>query len=174
MARKPRIAPGGLVCHVLNCAVARLPLFQTGGDFEAFQRVMQQAQQRHPIRILGYCLMSNHWHLVLWPAADGDLTAFVRWLTHAHTMRWHAHRQTAGTGHLYQGRFKSFPIEVDEHLLTVLRYVERNPLRARLVTRAEAWRWSSLGQRGDSQSAVALSAWPLARPAQWAAWVNQP
>jgi hypothetical protein len=89
--------------------------------------------------------MPTHWHLVLWPARDGELTAFCRWLTHTHTMRWHAHYHTAGTGHLYQGRFKAFVVESDEHLATVCRYVERNPLRANLVVRAEQWRWSSRG-----------------------------
>src|SRR5258707_6113475 len=83
--------------------------------------------------VLSYCLMPNHWHLVLWPETDGELTDFVRWLTHTHTMRWHAHYHSSGTGHLYQGRFKSFPIQADDHLYTVLRYVERNALRANLV-----------------------------------------
>ena len=106
---------------------------------------MALALEKHPIRLLAFCLMPNHWHMVLWPEQDDQLTAFLRWLTHTHTQRWHAHHHTAGTGHLYQGRFKSFPIEQDDHLLTVLRYAERNPLRAGLVSRAERWRWSSLG-----------------------------
>src|SRR5947207_1789792 len=147
MPRRPRVAPGGYVYHALNRAVARLPLFQNNGDYEAFERVVDEALARHPIRLLAYCLMPNHWHFVLWPEKDGELTAFLRWLTHTHTQRWHAHYHTAGTGHLYQGRFKSFPIEEDDHLLTVCRYVERNALRAGLVRRAEDWRWSSLGHR---------------------------
>src|SRR5207244_11561664 len=113
-------------------------------------------------RLLSYCLMPNHWHLMLWPREDDELTAFVRWLTHTHTMRWHAHYHTAGTGHLYQGRFKSFPVQTDEHFLTVCRYVERNALRARLVPRAEDWRWSCLWRRkhGDDKALALLSAWP--------------
>ena len=81
--------------------------------------------------------MPNHWHFVLWPQGDGDLSEFMRWLTVTHTQRWHAAHHTAGTGPLYQGRFKSFPIQADDHLLTVLRYVERNALRANLVERAD-------------------------------------
>src|SRR5213079_76042 len=100
-----------------------------------------------PMRLIGYCLMPNHWHLVLWPRKDGELSAYLRWLTVTHTQRYHAHYHTAGTGPLYQGRFKSFPIQEDEHFLTVMRYAERNPLRANLVKRAEEWRWSSLWQR---------------------------
>jgi putative transposase len=174
MARHPRAAPGGLVYHALNRAVARLPLFEKDGDFAAFERVLHEALDEHPTRLLGYCLMPNHWHLVLWPRQDGELTAFLRWLTHTHTMRWHAHYHTAGTGHLYQGRFKAFPVEADEHLYAVLRYVERNALRAGLVKRAEDWRWCSLWRRGHSLAAPAikLDPWPLPLPDDWPARVN--
>lgn len=119
--------------------------------------------------------MPNHWHMVLWPRAEGELTAFLRWLTHTHTMRWHAHYHTAGTGHLYQGRFKCFPVEADDHLYTVLRYVERNALRANLVKRAEDWRWSSLWRRSrkDLAQRAILTDWPVAEPADWVRRVNQ-
>jgi putative transposase len=175
MPRQPRVAPGGYIYHALNRAVARLPLFQKDADFDAFQRVLIEALAECPTRLLAYCVMSNHWHFVVWPQHDGELTAFLRWLTHTHTQRWHAHYHSAGSGHLYQGRFKSFPIQEDDHLLTVLRYVERNPLRARLVARAEDWRWSSLGQRHQGQGRLhdLLHPWPVRRPRDWVAWVNQ-
>jgi len=114
MPRVARYAPGGFAYHALNRRVARLPLFEKDGDYEAFERVLLLALEKHPIRVLTYCLMPNHWHFVLWPRRDGELTDFLRWLTHTHTMRWHAHYHTSGTGHLDQGRFKSFPIEADE------------------------------------------------------------
>jgi len=177
MPRAARFAPGGYVYHALNRAVARLPLFEKAGDFDAFERVMVEALARHPIRVLGYCLMPNHWHFVLWPGRDGELTAFLRWLTHTHTQRWHAHYHTAGTGHLYQGRFKAFPIQEDDHLYAVLRYVERNALRAGLCARAEDWRWSSLAHRraGDKDKlGLALCRWPVPMPRDWIERVNQP
>src|SRR3954468_8889671 len=130
MPRRPRFCPAGMCFHVLNRAVARLPLFEKREDFEAFERVLVKAVDREPLPILAYCVMSNHWHFVVRPQTDQQLTDFFRWLTHTHTMRWQAHYKTGGTGHLYQGRFKAFPIEVNEHLLAVLRYVERNPVRA--------------------------------------------
>src|SRR5437763_12062268 len=139
MPRRARIAPGGIVYHALNRGNGREKLFRKSDDFAAFERIMIEALRRYPIRLLGYCLVPNHWHLVLWPARDGQMTQFLRWLTQTHSQRLHAHRHTAGTGHVYQGRFKSFPIERDEHLLAVLRYVERNALRARLVQRAQDW-----------------------------------
>src|SRR5438876_1781806 len=160
MPRHARAAPGGYVYHALNRAVARLPLFQKDEDYRAFERVLAEALLKHPTRILAYCLMPNHWHFVLWPEQDDEITAFLRWLTHTHTQRWHAHYHSAGTGHLYQGRFKAFPIEADEHLYAVLRYVERNALRAGLVERAEDWRWGSLWRRRYGEVDL-LHPWPV-------------
>jgi putative transposase len=176
MPRRARVAPGGYVYHALNRAVARLPLFQKDGDYDAFERVLAEALHEHPIRVLAYCVMPNHWHFVLWPEHDGELTAFLRWLTHTHTMRWHTHYHSAGTGHLYQGRFKAFPIQEDDHLYTVLRYVERNPLRAGLVKRAEQWRWSSLWRRqsGNPGLQELLAPWPVPLPGDWVARINRP
>jgi putative transposase len=176
MPRTARYAPGGFVYHALNRAVARLPLFEKPGDYQAFERVLALALEKHPIRLLAYCLMPNHWHFVLWPEKEHQLTDFLRWLTHTHTMRWHAHYHTSGTGHLYQGRFKSFPIEMDEHVYAVLRYVERNALRANLVERAQDWQWSSLWRRRhrDQAQRAILAPWPVPEPADWVRRVNAP
>ena len=177
MPRCARVAPGGYVYHALNRGVARLALFEKAGDYEAFERVLVEAVERHPIRLLGYCVMPNHWHFLLWPRRDGELTDFLRWLTHTHTQRWHAHRHTAGSGHLYQGRFKAFPIQDDDHYLTVLRYVERNALRAGLCARAEDWRWGSLTHRHSAQDGILrglLSDGPLVLPRDWVGHVNRP
>jgi putative transposase len=144
MGRPHRAAEGGYVYHVLNRANARMTIFEHDGDYEAFERVLLEAVERTEMRLLAYCLMPNHWHLMVWPRKDGELSRFVGWLTLTHTQRWHAHRGSAGAGHVYQGRFKSFPIQEDDHLWTVGRYVERNPLRANLLRCAEQWRWSSL------------------------------
>jgi putative transposase len=170
------MAPGGYVYHALNRGVARLALFEKPGDYDAFETVLAEAMEEHPIRVLAYCFMPNHWHFVLWPEHEGELTAFLRWLTHTHTQRWHAHYHTSGTGHLYQGRFRAFPVETDDHLYTVLRYVERNPLRAGLVMRADEWRWSSLArrQRREEQLRPLLHAWPVPLPETWTQHVQQP
>jgi putative transposase len=149
-------------------------LFEKDSDYQAFEQVMAEVCERVPMRILSYCLMPNHWHLVLWPWKDGDLSDFIRLLTLTHTQRWHAHHRTTGSGHLYQGRFKSFVVQNDEHLLTVCRYVERNALRAKIVERAEDWRWSSVARRkfGDSEAAALLSEWPVPTPRDWLAGLN--
>jgi len=176
MGRPHRAAEGGYVYHVLNRANARMSIFAGEGDFAAFEHVLLQAVQRTQTRLLAYCLMPNHWHLVVWPRKDGELSSFVGWLTLTHTQRWHAHRGSTGSGHLYQGRFKSFPIQEDEHLYTVARYVERNALRANLARRAEQWRWASLYRwlRGSVEDRELLAAWPLPRKAGWAEFVNTP
>ncbi len=176
MGRPKRAAVGGLIYHVLNRANARMTIFEREADYQAFELVVQQAVDRTGMRLLAYCVMPNHWHLVLWPTEDGQLSRFMGWLTLTHTQRWHAHRHSTGSGHVYQGRFKSFPVQDDEHFHTVCRYVERNALRANLVRRAEAWRWCSLHrwQQGTTQEKKLLTAWPLPRQASWVEQVNAP
>ena len=155
MARRLRVAVGGIVYHVLNRAVGRGRIFDKEGDYLAFEKVLRQAHERTGTRMLAYCLMPNHWHLILWPRKDGELSQHVRWLSVTHTHRWHAHRKTVGTGPRYQGRFKSFPIQEDRHLLLACRYVERNPLRPGMVTQSREWRWSSAATEKHGQQAVA-------------------
>lgn len=176
MARKPRFSPGKIAYHVMNRTWGRIDLFDDDGDYEAFERVLSEAVERETsMRVCAYCLMPNHFHLVLWPAKDGQLSRFMQWLTMTHTQRWHAHRHTGGRGHLYQSRFKSFPIQEDSHFLNVCRYVERNALRAKLVKTAERWRWSSLWQRENQSGPMKgkLTTWPVNRPRDWVERVNQ-
>ncbi len=173
MPRTPRQLEDGLVYHVLNRGNARHRFLHKDEDFEAWLRVLAEAKKEVPMRVLAYCLMPNHWHFVVWPAGDTELTAFLRWLTHTHTQRWHAHYHNVGTGHLYQGRFKSFPVQQDEHFYAVCRYVERNALRAGLVKRAEDWLWGSLWERVNGGWGTGLlSEWPVPMPDGWVEAVN--
>ena len=176
MPRTARIAPGGMVFHVLNRANNRDPMFEEDEDYLAFLRVMRDTLEKKPMRILAFCLMPNHWHLLLWPERDNDLGNFMQTITTTHVRRWRLHRQTVGEGHLYQGTYKSFPVQDDDHFYTVCRYVERNALRANLVERAEDWRWGSLWQRRQRtcpEDYPTLSDWPLPRPRNWMALVNR-
>ena len=175
MPRRPRLAAGELAYHVLNRRVGRLPLFEKSADYAAFEKILAEAHAATCLRITAYCLMPNHWHLLLWPRRDGELSEVLRWITVTHTQRWHAHHKTAGTGPVYQGRFKSFPVQTDEHFLTVARYVERNALRANLVARAEDWQWGSLWRRThrDSLRTAWLGDWPVDRPRDWVVRVNR-
>lgn len=177
--------------HVINRGNARQAIFEASSDYEMFLSVLAEGHQRVAMRTIGYCIMPNHWHLVLWPREDGDLSEFMRWVTVTQTQRWHAHHRTAGSGHLYQGRFKSFPvqsrrltaaqrqagwIEGGDPVLSVLRYVHRNPLRAGLVTRAERWPWSSLFVPPPDCSILRppLEVQPSVSSPDWVDYVNRP
>jgi putative transposase len=157
---------------VLNRGNCRAEVFHKEGDYAAFVDLLAAANNRLPLRILGYVLMPNHFHLVLWPRAAGDLSRWMQWLLTSHVRRYHRHYHSSG--HVWQGRFKAFPIEQDEHLVTVLRYVERNPLRANLVERAEDWRWSSLAWRAKARRPAMLAKWPVPCPRNWVEHVNTP
>lgn len=183
MARRARQVVGGTVYHVLNRGCGRMKLFGRDGDYAAFEQLLAEAQAKQPTRLLTYCVMPNHWHLVLWPERDGQVSAFMHWLTMTHVQRWRHGRQLVGLGPLYQGRYRAFPVETDEHLLTVCRYVERNPLRADLVRQAQDWRWSGLSLRAAGAPAVVegakptrptLADWPIDVPADWVGRVNRP
>ncbi len=197
MPRSARTLIGGLCYHVINRGNGRARVFHGEADYREFVKLMAAACDRlpppRPMRLLAYCLMPNLVHLVLWPREDGELSRWMQWLMTTQVRRHH--RRHGSDGHLWQGRFKAFPIQRDAHLLSVLRYVERNPLRAGLVARAEAWPWSSLGawdaggqvDPGAPEAADAggfdpaldqapgppLHAGPLPRPANWRAWVNE-
>ena len=173
MPRAKRITLGGYVYHVLNRANGRLRIFRKDGDFLAFEQILAEGMERYSMRLCGYCIMGNHWHLLLWPIDDGDLSEFMRWITLTHTQRFHVSHGTVGIGHLYQGRFKSFSVQADAHYLTVMRYIEANPLRAELVKRASDWPWSSLAVRKGLEAPFELSEGPLKLPSNWDKLVNQ-
>lgn len=172
MSRPRRIAIGGYVYHVLNRANGRLRIFRKAGDFLAFEKILAEGVGRYSMRLCGYGLMSNHWHLLLWPRADDDLPRFMRWITLTHAQRYHASHATVGIGHLYQGRYKSFPVQDDAHYLNVLRYIEANPLRAGLVEEVGQWAWSSLAVRQGRESPVVVCDGPLDLPSTWAMLVQ--
>lgn len=165
-----------MIYHVLNRANPGTRLFAKAEDYRAFETVLDEAYKRVPIRILAYCIMPTHWHIVLWPKTGRQLSEFMRWLTVTHTQRWHWQHRTAGTGHLYQSRYRSFPMQEGQPTLTICRYVEANPVRSRLAKKAEDWQWSSLHRRrkGTSEQQEILANPPAKRPSNWVALVNKP
>jgi putative transposase len=171
MPRTARSAIGGVVYHVLNRGNGRMRIFRKPGDYRAFVQLLIEGRERARVEVFGFCLMSNHWHLVLRPQRAGDLAAYLSWISNTHVKRYSAHyRKTSG--HLYQGRYKSFAVEEDSYFLTLLRYVEANPLRAGMVEAAEQWAWSSLGC-DEETSRKLLGEWPEDQPADWPAQVNK-
>src|SRR5258708_29465216 len=144
MPRTARAASGGVVYHVLNRGNGRMTIFREPGDYAAFLQLLIDGKDKARVELFGFCLMPNHWHLILRPQRGADLAAYLSWVTNTHVKRYRAHYRRS-SGHLYEGRYKSFPVQYDTCFLTLIRYVEANPLRARLVPRAERWAWSSLG-----------------------------
>jgi putative transposase len=174
MPRPPRADEAGGLYHVLNRGNLRAAIFHKDDDYLAFERILHEALAEYRIELFCYQLMPNHYHLVLRPAIDGEMSRFMKWVGGTHTMRYHAHYRTGGLGHVYQQRYKSFPIQDEAPFFTVCRYVERNALRAGLVRRAEQWRWGSLWrwlQRPEPEPTL-LSAWPAPRLANWVERVN--
>jgi putative transposase len=163
-----------MVYHVLNRANGREKIFKKPKDYQSFEKIIIEAKEKYPMRILSFCLMPNHWHFVLFPEEGEDLPRFMRWITHTHTQRYHAHYKSIGYGHVYQGRYKSFPVEKDSYFLQLCRYIERNPLRAGLVEKAQDWKWSSLWIRknGNTKQKNLLSDWPTPAPDNYLKWVN--
>lgn len=171
MPRTARGSIGGVCYHVINRGNARAAVFLDDDDYRYFIGLMEDASERVDCRLCAYCLMPNHFHFVLWPRDDGDMSRWMQWLLTSHVRRHHL--KHGSSGHVWQGRFKAFPIQQDEHYLTVMRYVERNPLRAKLVRRAEEWRWSSLAARGTARAPAFLAGGPMPLPSEWRAAVNE-
>lgn len=174
MGRAPRVDIADIVYHVINRSNGKVGIFNTGKDYENIERILEEAADQFAIKIYAYCMMPNHWHLVVSPKMDGELSRFMQWLTLTHTQRYHVSHKTTGFGHLYQGRYKSFPVQTNEYFLQMVRYVERNPVRAKLVKKAEQWRWSSLWRReqgNDAQKKI-LAKWPTELPDGYLAYVN--
>jgi putative transposase len=148
-------------------------IFHKAEDFEAFEQVLAEGLDRYPVELLTCCLMPNHWHLVVRPKTDQAIGRWMGWVGATHVRRYHEHYHSRGGGHVYQGRFKSFPVAGDDYFLAFCRYVEADPLRAGLVERAEQWQWSGLWRRAYGSGELRLSARPMERSRNWVAWVNR-
>ena len=172
MPRTARSIVSGVYYHVINRGNNRATVFSEPREFDSFVDLMRRAQARHYIDVAAVCLMPNHFHLLVRPAAAADLAAWFHWMLTTHASRHH--KKCNSSGRIWTSRFKVFPIQGDRHLLTVARYIERNALRANLVARAEAWPWSSLHWRVVDRPPFALTPLPVALPANWSDVVNAP
>ena len=172
MPRRLRFLPAGSVHHIVNRGNDKKTLFESTRDFEDFLRLIAWAKQRANIRIVAYVLMRNHWHFVLWPAAEGQVQVFLHLLTTTHAVRRRRATGTVGHGHIYQDRYHAFGIWSETYYLNVIRYVEQNPLRAALVSSASQWRWCSLHERLEDRHYI-LDDGPVPLPTDWRAIVEE-
>ena len=173
MARRKRFCPAHATYHVVNRGNDRQLIFRRDADYRGFLGLLVEGQSIAPVQIFGYCLMPNHFHLLVKPATDTALSAYMQWVTGRYACDLRRQTRTIGHGHVFQRRFWSAPVEGRLAFLSVLRYVEANPRRAQLVRAAESWHWSSLAERDHNTCHVA-SPLPHALPSNWLAFVNTP
>jgi REP-associated tyrosine transposase len=172
MPRTSRAIAADHCYHVLNRGNNQMRLFHDRADYVAFLWLLAEAFDEFSIPVLAACVMPNHLHLVMRPQRDGDLARWAHWLFTTHARRYH--KKYGTSGRVWQGRFKASVAQADRHLLILLRYVERNALRANLVTRAEDWEWGSLRWRIRRCGPIALAESPVALSSAWTAYVNEP
>lgn len=173
MPRARRQLFDGLIYHVLNRGNDKKLIFADAIDYFKFFELIQESVERHPLIILAYCLMPNHFHLVLQAPVAAELGQNMHWLLTTHARRFRTKYE--GAGHVWQGRFKSFPVQSDHHLITLLRYVEGNPVRAGLAGSCVDWRWSSAIERLGMDAPVRLlSPSPVDLPPDWLSFVDNP
>jgi putative transposase len=174
MPRMNRVAVGGVIYHVINRSNGRVKIFHADADYQHFEALLLEGIELIDMPLLAYCIMPNHWHLVLHPKNDGDMSEFMRWVTTTHVRQRRVMTKSVGEGHLYQGAYKSFPVQEDKYLHDLIRYVEQNPLRAKLVGKAEDWQWSSLYRRlrNNTEDKKFLSPLPTELPANYHTSVN--
>lgn len=169
----PRIARGetsGGIYHVINRGNMRMQVFDDEEDYAYFLALLKTAKKKFGIDIHAYCLMPNHFHLLLVPLEEKSLSRFMQWVMTSHVRYYHRKNRTSG--HVWQGRFKSFIVEQESYYLTVIRYIEANALRAKLVKRAEAWLFGSLAERLETQREL-LNETYMALDDNWTAYVNE-
>jgi len=148
MTRPLRIEYPGAVYHITSRGIEKKPVFKDNQDRGNFLRTLQQVNKRYNWLCHAYCLMGNHYHLLI-ETPDGNLSIGMRQLNGVYTQLFNNRHKRSG--HLFQGRFKSILIQKDSHLLEVCRYVVLNPIRAKKVENPKQWKWSSYRATGGQE-----------------------
>ena len=174
MPRRLRRSLQGAVFHVMNRAVRDTVLFKTRSDYRAFIATTRESLARSRIKVIAYNVMPNHWHFVAICDRIEEVSRWMHWLSCTHANRWNGAHGTRGRGAVYQGRFKAVPVQKNLSLARVCRYVERNALRASMVTAAQNWAWSSLALDRNDCDRIPVHAWPIPKPLDWCEIVNRP
>ena len=169
MPRIARALEDNCCYHLINRGNGRQQVFHKDGDYRAFIELLLQVRGKYAVKIHAWCLMPNHFHLLVQPE---QADKWMQWLMTSHVRRYHAHYGTSG--HVWQGRYKSFIVQDDEHLLTVARYIEANPVRSGLSATASQWPWSSHAARSAATEGLLPDIFPISIPDDWAVYVDTP
>ncbi len=169
----PRIARGetaGGIYHVINRGNMRMQVFDDAEDYRYFLELLKTGMKKERVELHAYCLMPNHFHLLLVPQKEGSLSRFMQWVMTSHVRYYHKKNKTSG--HVWQGRYKSFLVEQESYYITLIRYIEANASRAKLVKQAEAWEYGSLHDRASNNTGMIHE--PLMTlPDNWIEYVNE-
>jgi putative transposase len=162
MPRGARVDDPNNYYHVINRSNFKNEFNSTDSDYIEFFRIIREALEIAPVKIYAYCIMPNHWHFIMSPYEVGGIGKFIHALANKHTRRVHSRTNTTGFGPLYQSRYKSMIIDSGISFLKVLRYVERNAVRAGLVKKPNEWRWGSAWLRifGNEKQKLILEKLP--------------
>jgi putative transposase len=144
MARLPRVVIADVPHHVTQRGNARQVILASDAERLTYLELLREYSQLYALSLLGYCLMSNHVHLIAIPQTPQALSQSLKQAHGRYAAYWNA--QHSSTGHMWQGRFYSCPLD-ESHLWAALRYVELNPVRAGMVAKPEQWKWSSAARR---------------------------
>lgn len=158
--------------HIINRGNNKQTIFRTRLDFLVFLALLKEAKRRYPLSLLGFCLMPNHFHLVIYAREAEHVRAFIHWAMTCFAHYYHEKNKTSG--HLWQGRFKSFLIEQEEYLIIALRYVENNPVRAGMVRSSRDWEWSSIKHHCLRSYDEFIDPPPFTVPNDWPDLVDMP
>jgi putative transposase len=172
MPRIARALTDNACYHIINRGNCRQEVFHKNGDYQSFIELLQHARNKFPVKLHAWCLMPNHFHLLVQPDQADQLNKLMQWLMTSHVRRYHQHYHTSG--HVWQGRYKSFIVQDNDHLITVIRYIEANPVRAGLVETATQWSWSSHGSRGINAGDSRFDTLPIPLPLDWTTYVDAP
>jgi len=172
MPRAPRIIGDNIFYHVLNRGNSKRVVFFNEWDYRAFLELLKESKKNFPVDILAYCLMPNHFHIVCMPRIGEEMSKWMHCIENAFVKRHHKYNQTNGL--LWQGRFRHFPVQNDDHFIRLIRYVERNPVRANLVPAAVDWRWSSVRERIYRPKNKIIDESPVFIPEKWKSYVDKP
>ena len=171
MARRRRGVRPGAFYHVCNRATEKRVLFQTPADFDLWVKTLRQGLEKYPLKIYAFCVMPNHWHLLVSSPSAKLFYKAMQWLGATHAIRWRKRAETVGKGAVYQSRYRCHGVKPNQIFWVVARYIERNPVRAGLADSPRRWEWSSAGQ--NNGHSIPLADWPLAKPENWDDFLDQ-
>ena len=164
--------PGRIPLHVCNRSAAQIKIFHSAADYVRFETCLKEMLEKFPLRLFAFCIMPNHWHLLIEGDSGQEVTQGLHWLGTTHAIRLRKDTGSIGRGAVYQNRFRAYPIQRNGAFYRVAHYIERNPVDASLCPQPEKWLWSSASP--EKATNLTLADWPISKPSNWAKTIQNP